>query len=392
MNRAMKRMAVGIVCGLLAGAGTLMAAPIYWVSTSNTGWDRTVNANDTNWNTAADGSGSAGDPASGDVATFSGKTGKANPSLQTTLNFAGVVFTDAGWTVNANGAPTLESGSTGIDSAGSGVNVMKPIVNMKASSAWTVGDGNTLQLDSRLGWGGNNNGNTLTKNGEGTVYVNGGGTASEDHTAVNKLTISAGAFYVNHVANYVRTAGGNSLVSVASGATFGGGGSIQARTSDGTVMPLTTSGAIDPGRNASSTGRLTLSGLSTFYSGSSLLIQLNGTTAGATTSGYDQYVTKGLTLSTTSGASNVSLSPTLGFDPALNDSFTIVNNTSATAAVSGLFKVGTTTLNEGDDFRLTNPTSGRIFVLRLSYVGGTGNDITLKVVAEIRVGTVVLLK
>lgn len=126
-----------------------------------------------------------------------------------------------------------------------------------------------------------------------------------------------------------------------------------------------------------------MAGASTFNSGSTLEMQLNGLTAGTN---YDQYATNGLTLNMTGSVSNVSLLATLGFDPTVGDSFTLVDNTSA-SAVTGLLKMGSTTLTEGSTFDLTNPGTTKAFRFQLSYVGSTGvgstgNDVVATVIPE----------
>ncbi len=89
-----------------------------------------------------------------------------------------------------------------------------------------------------------------------------------------------------------------------------------------------------------------------------LEVELNGTTPGV---GYDQLkVTGGVTLS------NATLSATLGFTPAIGNSFTIIDN-DGTEAVTNRFNG----LPEGASLTI----GGMQFVI--SYTGGSGNDVVL---------------
>jgi autotransporter-associated beta strand protein len=80
---------------------------------------------------------------------------------------------------------TLTVGPGGIDSAGDGINAVAPNVALAADSIWTVGDENTLVLNGALG-GGNN---TLTKDGPGTLVLNGG----QDRTTGLALSVDSGS-------------------------------------------------------------------------------------------------------------------------------------------------------------------------------------------------------
>lgn len=123
-------------------------------------------------------------------------------------------------------------------------------------------------------------------------------------------------------------------------------------------------GAINPGGAAGlGSGKLLLNGGLTF-NGASATFDLNGTTVGT---GYDQLaVTGAVTLS-----SNVPFTLSLGFPQAPNTTYTLVNNDDVDAVAGGfLFSYGGTPLTEGAHFLVGDHD------FTISYVGGTGNDIT----------------
>jgi hypothetical protein len=141
---------------------------------------------------------------------------------------------------------------------------------------------------------------------------------------------------------------------VLSGAAVGGwlGGT-------GLVGTLTASGAlgktIAPGNGGPGilgTSNVLLNSSTTF------VVKLNGATAG---SGYSQ-----LNVNGSVSLNDAALSVALGFTPAIRDSFIIVSN-DGSEAVSGTFSG----LPEGAVLNLAG------LPFRISYAGGTGNDIVL---------------
>ena len=103
-------------------------------------------------------------------------------------------------------------------------------------------------------------------------------------------------------------------------------------------------------------GKLTLNNNLALSSDSTLVADINGTTAG---SDYDQVAVTG-SVAFTSAALTVNL--VNAYTPALNDTFKLVDNDSA-SAITGTF--------DGV------AESSRIGTLQASYLGGTGNDFTL---------------
>ncbi|MBV9493030.1 MAG: hypothetical protein JOZ54_02205 [Acidobacteria bacterium] len=147
-------------------------------------------------------------------------------------------------------------------------------------------------------------------------------------------------------------------VNVKSGATLGGTGTISGAV---TVTGGTVSPGLSPG--ILHTGNLGLDSASTIG------VELNGTTAGTQ---YDQVDVAG-----TVSLGNSALSLTLGYTPALGDSFTIVNNDS-NEPVNGIFAG----LTQGATFC----AGGAQF--QISYSGGSNNnDVVLTVVGAPGVAT-----
>ncbi len=171
------------------------------------------------------------------------------------------------------------------------------------------------------------------KLGTGTWTLNGNNTYS-GHT-----TVSAGTLVVN----------GSQLQSdttVNGTATLGGAG---------VVGDLDVFGNLRPG---SSSAILTTSNFVFHSSAADFFVELNGTTPGT---GYDQVRSRGLV-----GLSNAVLHATLGFQSAISNAFTIIDNDGADAVLgtfNGLAQNATLTIN-GIPFRI-------------SYTGGTGNDVVL---------------
>ena len=145
--------------------------------------------------------------------------------------------------------------------------------------------------------------------------------------------------------------GSSSSVTVASGAILGGSGTTPAVTvaSGATVAP----GDAGPG--------ILFSGNASFVAGSTYSTELNGTTVGTQ---YDQ-----LDVTGTVDLSNATLNASLGYTPSVGDTFTIVNN-DGVDAVTGTFSG----LAEGAVFNVSG------FTFRISYVGGTGNDVVITAV------------
>jgi hypothetical protein len=129
-----------------------------------------------------------------------------------------------------------------------------------------------------------------------------------------------------------------------------------------------TDGTIAPG--SSGPGTLTVTALTAFNTGSTLELELNSAAS------FDRFVTNGISLDGT-----VTLNINLGFAPAQNTQFLIVDNTStdAVGGTTGRFTLNgpAGVLSEGEEFLL----GAQLF--SITYQGGVGaNDVILVALPE----------
>ncbi|AZZ92667.1 tandem-95 repeat protein [Hahella sp. KA22] len=281
------------------------------------------NANDITWSGVISGSGTLSKSGAGTL-TLSGSQTQTGG-----LNITAGSVSIAGDGNLGSGTLTLDGGSLIV--TGSGITV---------DNALSLGASNgTISHANALTWSGVISGSGgLTKTGAGTL------TLSATNTNTGSIALSAGTLDVSGAV------GG--AVNVASGTTLQGQGSISG------LVTVNSGATLQIG---SSPGDLTLGNGLTVNSGGALVARINGTTAG---SGYDQYnVTGAVTLGGT-------LSVLGSYSGSGGDSFTIISN-DASDAVSGIFNG----LSEGDKSTTLNGVP-----LTVSYLGSSGNDVTLSVI------------
>jgi gliding motility-associated-like protein len=296
----------------------------------------------------------------GGANTFSGDLTITSGQVFITNNSA--LGTNAGGTTISSGATLrLSSGVTdtpiaenitlsGVGASGSNgalsgtVNAaLSGTITLAASSQFNVSSNTTLTLSGVISeTGGARN---LSKSSNGGTLV-----LSAVNTYTGTTTVNGGKLWVNG------TLSGTSGLTVASSATLGGTGSIFASSSTNTLTVLSR-GTLAPGNN--NPGVITVNGNLQMNSGSTLAIEINGTTAGT---GYDQVIV--------AGTVNVAgtLSATHNYSAGQGDSYTIIDNNlvdAVTGTFSGIAEGGTTT------------AGGNGTLLTASYIGGTGNDFKL---------------
>jgi autotransporter-associated beta strand protein len=192
----------------------------------------------------------------------------------------------------------------------------------------------------------------LTSAGDGTLDL------TADNTYTGATTVNSGTLLVDGT----NTA---SAVSVQSGATLGGVGTVASVTATG--------GTISPGNPApgilTDAGILSLAADTTSGTNSTFSVVLDGTTPGSGSGDYSQLKAAGAI-----GLSGVTLSGTLGpdFVPAVGSTYTILDNT-GTAAISGTFS--------GQAQGSVVEFSGMPF--SVSYVGGTSPNANSVVLTEL---------
>ncbi|GAD63489.1 Ig-like domain-containing protein [Aquipseudomonas alcaligenes] len=238
-----------------------------------------------------------------------------------TLSIASDANLGAGALNLANGTTLQITGSTTIDNA------------LALTGLVTVNAGAAATLSGTIGGTG-----SLTKTGASNLTLSGSNTNS------GTTTVAAGTLVVDGSTN--------SAATVASGATLAGSGTL------GGDVTVQSGGTLSPGGTGVAT--LTVNGNLTLNSGSTLALDINGATAGT---GYDRVVVNGNV-----DVSGATLAVTHGYAAGSGDSYTVIVNDAADAVV-GTFS-GVT---EGTKIN----AAGNGAELTTSYVGGSGNDLTL---------------
>ena len=241
----------------------------------------------------------------------------------------------------ATGATFLAKRASALDSTGSGGAVftggtlamgaaslsLSTAMTLKSQGGTVDTNSNDATISSVIGGSGG-----LTKAGLGTLTLSGPNTYS------GATTVTGGTLLVNGSI-------GSSAVTVANTATLGGTGTAGAVTvnSGGTLSPGTSPGILN-------TGNLSLA------SGSTYAVEISGTTAGE----FDQTAVTG---TVSLGGATLTVTPSVS---SVGQPLTIIDNDSSDA-ITGTFNG----LVEG------SAITGGGHKYQISYVGGTGNDVTL---------------
>lgn len=370
--------------GTITGAGILNANGGISMSGTPSLSDRTVNnaatavltGSQTFWNNGAvfnNLSGATFDLR--DATTFTNDTGAAPE-----LNNAGTLLrsTTAGtavipFSVNNTGTISVSAGTLDL----SGGVTQKPATTLTGGT-WNVSANSTLILPGTI----TANQTTVTLSGTGatfsalnslsantgTLSVLSGSTLTTSGALSNSgaMTVGTGATLAV-TGNYSQSAGtttvNGSLTSRTSTLSINGGTLSGAGTLTGNV---TNAGTLSPGNpQGALTGSLTTQGNFTQSTGSAFNVEIIG--ENSTTPEFDQLAVSGTV--TLNGALNISLLTGYVLDG--GDQVTIVNNTGS-QPVSGTF----TGLNQNAAIFVGD------IVFRISYTGGTGNDVVLTVIPD----------
>ena len=191
----------------------------------------------------------------------------------------------------------------------------------------------------------NGSGGSFAKDGTGTLTFTGA------NTYTGGTSVEAGSLLVN---NTTGSGTGSGAVQVDAG-TLGGAGTIAGPVTVGS------GGVLSPGSAAGTVGILTLQDTLSFDSGATCEVELNSTTPAS-----DVIAANGITIDSAAQFSITDLGNTT---LAVGTSFTIIDNTAATA-ISGAFA----NLADGATITLGSNT------FQADYQGGDGNDLTLTVI------------
>jgi FG-GAP-like repeat len=259
------------------------------------------------------------------------------------ITFQGGTYTLAGNPFNVTAGVNVDAGTQTINT----------IIGLSGGAqTFTHGTGSVTTY-AGVSLGSNNLTFTGAGNG-GFGLISGSGQLIKDGLGACLVLTSSGYSGSYTVINGILVIDANTPNSnaIINGGALGGTGTI------GTVT--NNAGALSAGTLQSPTGIFNTKSL-TFTNLSTLAIKIGGTTAGAT--GYDQ-----LNVTGTVSLANARLAPIAwnNFRPAINDSFTVINN-DGTDAINGIFN----NLPEGAK------TSVLGFAFRVSYVAGTGNDVAV---------------
>ncbi|MBK8067591.1 MAG: DUF11 domain-containing protein [Rhodanobacteraceae bacterium] len=287
------------------------------------------------------GGGGAGQ--NGGAAGFGGGSGAANyQGGGGGAGLGGAVFVRQGATLTVVGGGmsggSVLAGSAG-PSAGSGLG-LGTAAFLAGNLTWTVSTGQTVTVASSQTLSGGSDplvSGGLTKSGPGTLVLN------STSTYVGPTTVAAGQLQVNG------SSVGTGAISVASGATLAGTGTLGGATS------VASGGTLAPGQGAP--GRLNTVNMA-LTAGATFAAEITGATVATQ---YDQ-----LDVTGTVNLGGATLALSGAFVPGSGQSFVLIDN-DASDAITGTFAG----LPNGGTV-LFNGVS-----LTISYNGGDGNDVVL---------------
>jgi len=238
-----------------------------------------------------------------------------------TLSVASDANLGAGSLNLANGTTLQITGNTTIDNA------------LALTGVATINAGAAATLSGVISGSGG-----LTKSGSDTLIL------SASNTNLGNTSVATGTLVVDGSTNSATTVG--------TGATLAGSGTL------GGDVTVQSGGTLSPGNGGA--GNLAVNGNLTLEFGSTLALDINGATAGT---GYDRVVVNGNV-----DVSGATLAVTQGYAAGSGDSYTVIVNDAADAVI-GTFSG----LSEGAKFN----TAGNGTELTISYIGGSGNELTL---------------
>ena len=187
-------------------------------------------------------------------------------------------------------------------------------------------------------------------------------TGAQTHIDAQQINIGTGA---NAAGTFNLAAGTvkSQFITLDSGGAFNfTGGRLSVGTFNGALNQ--DGGVLAPG---SSPGISTINGGYTLASAGALEIELNGTVAGTQ---YDRVVVKGPVVLNSDAGLGGQLALRVGFTSHIGDGFLILDN-DGIDAIQGHFRG----LSEGTQF--SEMLGGYAYRFQISYLGGTGNDVTL---------------
>ncbi len=322
-----------LAIGSFAGAGVVSFGANTFISGSNN--------SSTTFSGAISGSGTLGKAGSGTL-TLSGTNSGSSAAILVNGG-ALAVASDANLT---SGTVTLQNSNLRITGAGT---IDNNIV-LSGGSGGIVADA-AATLSGVISGGG-----LLAKSGTGTLKLTGTNTYS------GATNVASGSLIVDGALS------ATSGVVVSSSATLGGSGSIFASSSTNTLT-VVNGGTLSPGNGGA--GALTVNGNLVMNSGSTLALDISGTSAG---NHYDQVIVNG-----TVDVTGATLAVTHAYAAGTGDSYSIIVNDAADA-VTGTFSG----LSEGS----VVTAGGNSTPLTASYIAGTGNDFTLTAPTAPRVNDV----